>query len=81
MTEYGYEPYAPSTEEAASVDPCLFIIPYFIEKGIRFIAIGDHVDSANGNYRLNLPILNIMNYEYAQNISEKTRDGKIIREL
>lgn len=54
----------------------VYLHKYFIEKGVRFIAIGDHVDSANGNYGLNVPILNIMNYEYAQNISEKTRDAK-----
>lgn len=57
----------------------VYLHKYFIEKGVRFIAIGDHVDSANGNYGLNVPILNIMNYEYAQNISEKTRDAKKAR--
>lgn len=57
----------------------VYLHKYFIEKGVRFIAIGDHVDSDNGNYGLNVPILNIMNYEYAQNISEKTRDAKKAR--
>lgn len=44
---------------------------YFPEKGIRFIAIADQIDSLERTYNLFLPLKNILNEQYARDISEK----------
>lgn len=57
----------------------MYLDKYFVEKNIRFIAIGDNVDSANGNYDLTVPFLNMMNDYYARGISAKTKAAKQAR--
>lgn len=44
---------------------------YFPEKGVRFIAIADQIDSLERAYNLFLPLKNILNEQYARDISEK----------
>ena len=44
---------------------------YFPQNDIRFIAINDGIDSAKKQYDLTMPIKNIMNEEYAKDISKK----------
>ncbi|MBS6397957.1 MAG: recombinase family protein [Clostridiales bacterium] len=44
---------------------------YFPEKGIRFIAAADQIDSLERAYNLFLPLKNILNEQYARDISEK----------
>ena len=51
---------------------------YFPELGIRFIAINDCVDSADGENEL-APFRNVMNEMYARDISRKVRSAHRIR--
>lgn len=44
---------------------------YFPEKGVRFIAVADRIDSLERTYNLFLPLKNILNEQYARDISEK----------
>lgn len=44
---------------------------YFPEKGVRFIAAADQIDSLERSYNLFLPLKNILNEQYARDISEK----------
>lgn len=46
---------------------------WFPQKGIRFIAPGDGVDSETGPYDMLLPIKNVINEQYARDISQKVR--------
>ena len=41
--------------------------------GVRFIAVGDSIDSAAGSYDLLLPFKNVFNEQYARDISAKVR--------
>ena len=47
----------------------------FPARGVRFIAINDHVDSAEGRYDILLPMKNIFNTQYARDISDKVRSA------
>ena len=51
---------------------------YFPEKNIRFIAVNDCVDSADGDNEL-APFRNVMNEMYARDISRKVRSSHRIR--
>lgn len=51
---------------------------YFPEKNIRFIAINDGVDSADGENEL-APFRNVMNEMYARDISNKVRSSYRLR--
>ncbi len=53
----------------------------FPEMGIRFIAIGDDVDSARGNldYDLMVPIKNVFNEYYPADCSRKTKQAFIVK--
>lgn len=44
---------------------------YFPEKGVRFIAVADQIDSLERTYNLFLPLKNVLNEQYARDISEK----------
>lgn len=44
---------------------------YFPEKGIRFISVADQIDSLERVYNLFLPLKNILNEQYARDISDK----------
>ncbi|MDL2273195.1 recombinase family protein [Oscillospiraceae bacterium OttesenSCG-928-G22] len=46
---------------------------FFPEKDVRFIAIGDHIDSNDGLDNLMLPFTNVINSFYAQEASRKTK--------
>ena len=47
----------------------------FPAQGVRFIAVSDHVDSAQGRYDLLLPMKNLFNTQYARDISDKVRSA------
>lgn len=47
----------------------------FPARGIRFIAINDHVDSGRSKYDMLLPLKNLFNTQYARDISEKVRSA------
>ena len=51
---------------------------YFPEKNVRFIAVNDCVDSADGENEL-APFRNVMNEMYARDISRKVRSSHRIR--
>ena len=51
---------------------------YFPDRSIRFIAINDCVDSADGENEL-APFRNVMNEMYARDISRKVRSAHRIR--
>ena len=51
----------------------LYIEHYFEEKGIRFIAVAEGVDSKNGLDNLMLPMTNVINSLYARQASTKTK--------
>ncbi len=44
---------------------------YFPERGVRFIALSDNIDSKKQAYDMLLPIKNIFNEQYARDISKK----------
>lgn len=44
----------------------------FPAKGVRFLALGDNVDSQEG-YNMLLPMVNVLNTQYARDISKKVR--------
>lgn len=46
----------------------------FPAKGIRFLALGDNVDSQEG-YNMLLPMVNVLNTQYARDISKKVRSA------
>ena len=47
----------------------------FPSRGVRFIAVNDHVDSRQGRYDMLLPMKNIFNTQYARDISDKVRSA------
>lgn len=57
------------------IDMGYYLERYFPNKGIRFIAVGDGVDSANGPYDMLLPLKNVFNTQYAKDISGKVRSA------
>jgi len=57
------------------IDMGYYLERYFPQKGVRFIAINDGVDSGSGAYNMLLPIKNVFNTQYAKDISEKVRSA------
>ena len=53
----------------------------FVEKGVRFIAVNNNIDSANQTDSDFTPFLNIMNEWYARDTSKKVRAGFQARNL
>lgn len=47
----------------------------FPEQGVRFISVGDDMDSEKGPYDMLLPFKNILNEQYAKDISKKVRSS------
>jgi DNA invertase Pin-like site-specific DNA recombinase len=53
-----------------------YIEKFFPQKGIRFIAVNDHIDNkGDKEYDMLLPIRNIMNEQYARDISVKVQSS------
>lgn len=50
------------------------------DHGVRFIALGDGIDSEKGTYDLTLPIKNVINEQYARDISRKVRSSFQIKQ-
>ncbi len=46
---------------------------WFPRHGVRFLALGDQIDSEKGPYDLLLPVKNLFNEQYARDISQKVR--------
>lgn len=55
------------------IDTGRYLERYFPEHGVRFIAVSDDIDSANKPYSLLLPFQNVLNEQYARDISKKVR--------
>ncbi len=58
---------------------------YYLERvfpalGVRFIAVNDAVDSANGPYDMLLPLKNVFNAQYAKDISCKVRSAFAVKQ-
>lgn len=52
-----------------------YLRDWFPAHGVRFIALGDNVDSENGPYDMILPFKNVLNEQYARDISQKVRSS------
>lgn len=50
-----------------------YLEQYFTERDVRFIAIHDRIDSERGPYDMMLPLRNILNTQYARDVSQKVR--------
>ena len=46
---------------------------WFPRRGVRFLALGDQIDSEQGPYDMLLPVKNLFNEQYARDISQKVR--------
>lgn len=57
------------------IDMGYYLERYFPGKGVRFIAVNDHVDSLAGAYDMMLPLKNVFNTQYARDISDKVRSS------
>jgi len=57
------------------IDMGYFLERLFPQKGVRFVAINDGVDSLNGPYDMMLPLKNVFNAQYAKDISGKVRSA------
>lgn len=55
------------------IDVGYYLERFFPERKVRFIAIGEGVDSENGPYDMMLPLRNILNAQYAKDTSDKVR--------
>lgn len=52
-----------------------YLRDWFPAHGVRFIALGDNVDSDSGPYDMILPFKNVLNEQYARDISQKVRSS------
>ncbi len=59
----------------------MYIEHYFEEKEVRFIAIGENIDTLNGVDNILMPITNVINSMYARDCSRKTKIGHRTRAL
>ena len=57
------------------IDMGYYLERFFPERGVRFIAINDNVDSYQGPYDMMLPLKNVFNNQYAKDISGKVRSA------
>ena len=57
------------------IDVGRYLERWFPEHKVRFVAIGDNIDSENGPYDMLLPVKNIINEQYAKDISQKVRSS------
>ena len=56
-----------------------YIEKVFVEKDIRFIAVGDGVDTINGVDDMMMPMKNVINDMYARDCSRKTKAAQKAR--
>ncbi|MEA5085216.1 MAG: recombinase family protein [Lachnospiraceae bacterium] len=59
----------------------LYIEHYFEEKSVRFIALGENIDTLNGVDNILMPITNVINSMYARDCSRKTKVGHRTRAM
>jgi site-specific DNA recombinase len=52
-----------------------YIEYYFNEKNIRYISINDNIDTIKNDGLQTMPVVNILNYWYAKDISKKTKSS------
>lgn len=57
------------------IDVGRYLERWFPEHNVRFIAVGDSIDSLSGPYDMLLPVKNIFNEQYARDISRKVRSS------
>lgn len=57
------------------IDVGYYLERWFPERGVRFIALGDAIDSEKGAYDITLPVKNVVNEQYARDISRKVRSS------
>ena len=62
------------------IDVGRYLERWLPEHGVRFIAIGDNIDSESGPYDMLLPVKNIINEQYARDISQKVRGSFQIKQ-
>lgn len=62
------------------IDVGRYLERWFPQHGVRFIAIGDNIDSEKGPYDMLLPVKNIINEQYAKDISQKVRGSFQIKQ-
>ena len=68
------------------IDTGQYLERFFPQHNIRFVAINDNIDNYNQRYDISVPIRNIVNAQYAEDISKKVisairtkqKDGKFI---
>lgn len=53
---------------------------WFPEHGVRFLSVGDHIDSEKGPYDMMLPFKNVFNEQYARDISQKVRSAMQVKQ-
>ena len=57
------------------IDVGYYLERWFPKRGVRFIALGDAIDSEKGAYDISLPVKNVVNEQYARDISRKVRSS------
>lgn len=57
----------------------LYVEHYFEEKEVRFIAVGEGIDTINSTDNIIMPITNVMNSVYAKECSRKTKAAHQVR--
>ncbi len=63
------------------IDTGKYLERYFPEKRVRFISIGDNIDSFRRDYDMLLPIKNIFNEQYSRDISQKVHAAMQAKQL
>lgn len=62
------------------IDVGRYLERWFPQRGVRFVAIGDNIDSQRGPYDMLLPVKNVINEQYARDISQKVRSSFQIKQ-
>ena len=57
------------------IDTGRYLERWFPRHGVRFLAVNDHIDSEKGPYDMLLPFKNVLNEQYARDISHKVRSA------
>lgn len=57
------------------IDVGRYLERWFPERQVRFIALSDGIDSEKGAYDMTLPVKNVINEQYARDISQKVRSA------